>query len=94
MNDTSVEAFYSLGVKAYLQPKEAQIMRAFKDPAHTYTRQQLVDVVGMPLNAVCGRANSLIEKRALCVRGHHVDPHTRKRQELIGLPVVIQGALF
>lgn len=60
----------------------------------TYTRKQLVDAVGMELSAVCGRVNSLLAKRALCVRGFRIDPKTCKRQELIGLPVAEQGALF
>lgn len=58
------------------------------------TRKQLVDAVGMELSAVCGRVNSLLAKKALCVRGFFVDPKTRKRQELVGLPVAEQGVLF
>lgn len=93
--NTKGEAFHSLSVAHYLQPKEVMVLAAFKGRADvTYTRQQLVMVVGMPLNAVCGRANSLLTKKALRVRGFHLDPATRKRQELLGLPVVEQGALF
>jgi hypothetical protein len=94
MSTTKSESFHSLGVAGYLQPKEKQVLMAFKGGEDTFTRQRLVDVVGMPLNAVCGRVNSLLAKKALCVRGFHVDPKTRKRQELLGLPVVEQGALF
>lgn len=93
--ETSIEAFHSLPVAGYLQPKEQQVLAAFRGRADTtFTRQQLVDAIGMPLNAVCGRVNSLLAKKALCVRGFHVDPKTRKRQELVGLPVAEQGALF
>ena len=92
---TKAESFHSLSVAGYLQPKEQIIIAAFKGRADvTYTRQQLVVAVGMPLNAVCGRANSLLTKKALRVRGFQVDPQTRKRQELLGLPVQEQGALF
>lgn len=94
-SETSIEAYHSLSVAGYLQPKEQQVMAAFRGRASTtLTRQQLVDVIGMPLNAVCGRVNSLLTKKALCVRGFHVDPKTRKRQELVGLPVAQQGVLF
>lgn len=92
--NTSLDAYHSLPVAGYLQPKEQQVMAAFKGRADTFTRQQLVDVVGMPLHCVCGRINSLLTKRALRVRGFHVDPQTRKRQELLGLPVVEQESLF
>lgn len=94
-SETSIEAYHSLPVAGYLQPKEQQVMAAFRGRADTtLTRQQLVDATGMPLNAVCGRVNSLLAKKALCVRGFRVDPSTRKRQELVGLPVAQQGALF
>lgn len=92
---TGIEAYHSLPVAGYLQPKEQQVMAAFRGRADTtLTRQQLVDAIGMPLNAVCGRVNSLLTKKALCVRGFHVDPKTRKRQELVGLPLPGQGVLF
>ncbi len=92
VNDTSLDAYHSLPVAGYLQPKERQVMAAFKGRADTFTRQQLVDVVGMPLHCVCARIHSLLTKRALRVRGFHVDPHTRKPQELLGLPINDQGA--
>lgn len=94
VSETSREAFRSLPVAAYLQPKEEQVLQVFRGAADTFTRQQLVDAVGMSINAVCGRANSLLAKKVLCVRGFHVDPHTRKRQELLGLPVAGQVELF
>jgi hypothetical protein len=94
VSETSREAFHSLPVAGYLQPKEAQVLSVFRGAGDTFTRQQLVDAVGMPLNAICGRANSLLAKKVLCVRGFSIDPHTRKRQELLGLPVARQGALF
>ena len=92
--ETSLEAYHSLPVADYLQPKERQVLSVFKGAADTFTRQQLVEAVGMPLNAICGRANSLLAKKILCVRGFSVDPHTRKRQEVLGLPVSAQAALF
>ncbi len=91
---TSIDAYHAIQAEGYLQPKEQQVMAAFKGRADTFTRQQLVDVDGMPLHCVCGRINSLLTKRALRVRGFHVDPATRKRQELLGLPVVEQESLF
>jgi hypothetical protein len=70
----------------YLQPKEQQVMAVFGRADTTMTRQQLVEVVGMPLHCICGRVNSLLTKKVLSVRGFRIDPATRKRQELIGLP--------
>jgi hypothetical protein len=92
--ETSLEAYHSMSVKHDLQPAEKRVLSAFKGSADTYTRQQLVDAVGLPLHSICGRANSLLAKKVLCVRGSRIDPVTRKRQELIGLPVDVQGALF
>jgi len=92
--ETSREAFYSLPVAGYLQPKERLVLSAFNRPETVFTRQQLAATLGLGINVVCGRVNSLLIKKALAVRGSHVDPATRKRQELLGLPVADQGALW
>lgn len=84
---TSLAAYRDMQANGELQPREAQVMSAFRCTNDTFTRQQLVAKVGMPLNCVCGRVKSLLDKKALTIRGEHVDPFTRKRQELIGLPV-------
>ena len=93
--ETSLEAFHSLPVRDYLQPKELRVMDAFgTSDTVLLTRQDISTKTGMPINAVCGRVNSLVAKRALVVRGSRIDPLTHKRQELIGLPVKGQGELF
>ena len=92
--ETQREAYHSL-TTPHLQNMERRVLYAFQGRADTtFTRQQLAVAVGMPLNAICGRANSLLTKKVLCVRGFHLDPATRKRQELLGYPVVQQGVLF
>ena len=91
---TSVEAYRSLPVAGYLQPKELEIMAVFmRAPGARLTRQMLSVEADMPLHCVCGRVRSLLDKKQLAVVGEAVDPQTRKRQELLGLPVG-QGALF
>lgn len=93
--ETSRAAFHSLSVKDYLQPKEREVMAVFeRTPAGRYTRQQLSTMTGMPLHCICGRVRSLLDKNRLVVLGETIDPATRKPQELLGLPVVGQGALF
>jgi len=92
--ETSREAFYTLPVIGYLQPKEAQVLAAFNRPETMLTRQQLADALGWGINVVCGRVNSLLTKHVLAVRGSRIDPATHKRQELIGLPVTPQSVLF
>lgn len=92
--ETSREAFRSLGARDYLQPKEREVMAAFFSPSVTLTRQLIATETGMPLNAVCGRVRSLLDKGVLVVRGTVVDQQTRKAQELLGVPVYGQGALF
>lgn len=94
VSDTSIEAYHSLPVVGYLQPKEKAVLAAFNGAADTFTRQQLAERTGIAINAVCGRTNSLIAKKALCVRGSRIDPATHKRQELLGLPVAEQSGLF
>lgn len=92
--NTQREAFRSLSPRDYLQPKERQVMDAFPSADTTMTRQQLSDATGMKLNCICGRVRSLLDKGVLTVRGITVDSQTRKSQELLGVPVYEQGALF
>ena len=92
--ETSRAAFRSLGARDYLQPKERAVMAAFESPAIAMTRQQISSHTGMPLHCVCGRVRSLLDKGVLTVRGTAVDPQTRKAQELLGVPVYGQQALF
>ena len=82
---TSLEAFYSTPA-TYLQDREKQVLAAFSSPAETHTRQQLVRLVGMPINAICGRVRSLLDKNALVVRGELRCANTGKYRELLGLP--------
>ena len=94
VHTNSIEAFTSLSVADYLSPKERAVMAAFINDTVVLTRQQLSERIGMPINAVCGRVNSLVTKHALVPRGTRKDPLTRKSQELLGLPVPVQGNLF
>ena len=82
---TSLEAFY--GTPAItLQDREKQVLAAFTSPDDTHTRQQLVRLVGMPINSVTGRVRSLLDKGALVVRGELRCANTGKYRELLGLP--------
>ena len=82
---TSLEAFYGTPA-TYLQDREKQVLAAFSSPDDTHTRQQLVRLVGMPINAICGRVRSLLDKNALVVRGELRCANTGKYRELLGLP--------
>jgi hypothetical protein len=94
-SETSRATYHSLSVKGYLQPKEREVMAVFeRSLGGRYTRQQLSTLTGMPLHCICGRVRSLLDKKQITVHGEAVDPATRKPQELLGLPVVGQGALF
>lgn len=92
--ETQITAFRSLGARDYLQPKERLVMAVFESPSTAMTRQQIADAIGMRLASVCGRVRSLLDKGVLTVRGTAVDPQTRKAQELLGVPVYGQQALF
>lgn len=94
MTQTSLAAFRSLSAKDYLQPRERQVMEALTSPSTQMTRQQISAATGLAINVVCGRVRSLLDKGVLTVRGTAIDPQTRKAQELLGVPVYGQGALF
>jgi len=84
--DTQREAFHSLSPDSYLAPKERALLAAFHDQTTRLTRQQLSRATGMPINGVCGRVRSLLDKKALEVVGEAFDPQTRKQQEVLALP--------
>ena len=94
-SETSLATYHSLSVKDYLQPKEREVMAVFdRTPGGRYTRQQLSTLTGMPLHCICGRVRSLLDKKRITVHGETIDPATRKPQELLGLPIIGQVALF
>ena len=82
---TSLEAFYGTPVLS-LQEREKQVMAAFTSHDVTYTRQQLVGVAELPINSICGRVRSLLDKDALVVSGEIKCNTTGKYRELLGLP--------
>lgn len=63
--DTSSEAFHSLPVADYLQPKERAVMALFTGPEVVFTREQIAHRLRWKEAAVCGRANSLVTKGQL-----------------------------
>ena len=64
MAGTSLSTYDSLGVKAYLQPKEMAVMDLMRTSA-SLTREQIAQRLGWKESAVCGRVNSLVAKGAL-----------------------------
>lgn len=64
MASTSLQTYDSLGVKAYLQPKEIAVMDLMRKSC-ALTREQIAQRLGWKESAVCGRVNSLVTKGAL-----------------------------
>ena len=92
--ETSLEAYHSLPVADYLQPRERDVMALFQNSITMLTRKQIAARTGLELSCVCGRVRSLLDKKALAVRGDCIDPVTHKRQELLGLTLGEQKGLF
>lgn len=67
VRDTSREAFEELTRTGHLQKQEAEVMlaayRLFQD--RTFTRRELSELSQIPVNCVCGRVNSLVERGML-----------------------------
>lgn len=94
MATTSLEAFHSLPVADYLQPKERAVMALFTGPEVKLSRQQIAERAPMPLHCVCGRVNSLLAAGRLMEEGDRRDPSTGKRQKLLRLPRDAQASLL
>jgi hypothetical protein len=94
VSETSLDAFHSLPVAGYLQPKERAVMALFTGPEVKLTRQQIAERAPMPLSCVCGRVNSLVAAGRLMEEGDRRDPTTGKRQKLLQLPRPAQGSLL
>lgn len=66
MAETSLNAYDSLPIKAYMQPKEQEVMDLMRRPGvDPMTREQLAKALGWKEASVCGRCNSLVSKGAL-----------------------------
>jgi hypothetical protein len=81
--ETSIDAFHSLPVADYLQPKQRQVLALFTDARVTLSRQQISEQLPMPINGVCGRVDSLVAAGLLEEHGERIDPKTSKRQKLL-----------
>lgn len=92
--ETSLEAFHSLPVADYLQPKERAVMALFTGPEVALSRQQIAELARMCLCGVCGRVNSLVTKGALEECGTRRDPGTGKSQALLRLPREAHASLL
>jgi hypothetical protein len=94
-SETKSASFHSLSPAGYLQPAQQRVMSLFVDETVALTRKQIVAALGnMELSSVCGRVNALVAAGRLVHRGERVDEHSRKPQELVGLPVRGQVELF
>lgn len=84
---TSVETYHALQEAGDLPPMEARVMRVFETAGagSSYSRQQIAQISGMPINCVCGRVNTLIANGLLEERGTRIDPNTHKPQKLVRL---------
>jgi hypothetical protein len=91
---TSIDAYRTLPVGDYLQPKERAVMALFTNLDVRLSRQQISAFLSMPINCVCGRVNSLVAAGHLEEHGERVDVHTNKRQKLLRLPQGPQRELF
>lgn len=93
VSSNSIDAYRSLSNHT-LQRKEQEVMSVFySTPGLTITREQLADRLGWKEAAVCGRANSLVSKKAL----EEVDGGKTKSgrtAKLLRLPIKGQGELF
>lgn len=85
--ETSIDAYRSIVSGGYTTSRATELLNIFRnsDPGQTYTRQQLSQMSGMPINIVCGRINELLEKKYLEVIGTTRCPTTNKRQQLLRL---------
>lgn len=92
--ETSREAFHSLPVADYLQPKERAVMALFTGPEVALSRQQIAEQARLTINCCCGRVNSLVAKGTLEEHGTRRDPHTGKSQALLRLPRPAQASLL
>lgn len=61
VSSTSLDAYHSLGVADYLQPKERLVLAAFK-AGESLARKEISERTGLPINCVTGRCNSLVAK--------------------------------
>jgi hypothetical protein len=75
VSDTSLSAYRSLPVKAYLQAREQEIVDLLADMERntgkrfTVTRERLAIALGRKESGICGRVNSLATKGVLVEDG-------------------------
>jgi hypothetical protein len=85
MSETSLFAYHSFD-PADLERKEKLVIAAFNgDKTLHMTRANLCAATGLPINSICGRVRSLLDKGWLKVDGTVIAPGTNKPHELLVL---------
>lgn len=85
MTQTSLIAYRSFDPMD-LQAKEQLVLAAFKGNKEVHlTRANLSEITGLPINSICGRVRSLLDKGWLQVDGWTIATATKKPNELLAL---------
>jgi len=78
--ETSIQAYADLKDSGSLSRQQTLILAAVI-PGARYTRSELADITGLPINAVCGRINELVKAGRLedgSPRQCRITKHTAK----------------
>ena len=93
VSETSLDAYRSFSTSD-LQRKEREVLAVFEaHPQLVVTRERLAEMLGWKEAAVCGRANSLVDKKRL----EEIDggkTASGRSAKLLRLPVKGQLGLF
>jgi predicted transcriptional regulator len=80
MRDTSLEAYDS--IRRDLRPKENLVLGALIALKGKATNKEIADYLGMPINCITGRMNSLVNELKVVKPGNKVtDPETQRKAQ-------------
>ena len=92
---TSRSSYYDHVVSGKSKSQRVRIMESMLLHRFPRNRREISLMTGIPINAVCGRVNALIENGDLQIARINIDPSTGRRVEYLAIPYkVIQARLF
>lgn len=92
---TSRSSYYDHVITGKAKSQRVRIVESMLLHRYPRNRRQISLMTGIPINAVCGRVNALIENGDLQVAQIDIDPSTGRRVEYLAVTSkVLQARLF
>ena len=90
MRQFSLDAFRDIQSDGSAESQRLKIARFIRDNATEFSRQEISEILLIPINAVCGRVKELMKMGAIYESGYKISNKTGKKQAVLKYRRVIK----